>query len=569
MNIGQAPVDAASLLIDLRRIVGARHVLAGSQTRRFAKGYRYGLGRAVAVVRPGTLIEAWRVLRACVDAGAIVIMQAANTGLTGGSTPRDSGYDRPAIIISTMRLKGIHLVDAARQAICLPGATLHELERALAPAGREPHSVIGSSCIGASVVGGICNNSGGALLRRGPAYTEAALYVRVDENGSLELVNDLGIDLGEEAEDQLVRLEAGTFATVGLERSGRPAASSNGYEQKLRAIDAATPARFNADPDHLHGASGSAGRVAVLAVCVDTFAAETEAKTYYVGTNDPEFFTDLRRDVLSGFASLPISGEYIHRDAFDLADRCGKDTFLAIQAMGTNRLPALFAAKAKVDDAAARLGLGRFNIADRVLQLAAKAAPDHLPPRMREFRNRFAHHLVIKTAGEGIAEMGEYLARWSDGPKRDSFVCSDAEAHAAFLHRFAVAGAAVRCHSLERRRFAAILSVDVALPRNCDAWFERLPADIDRRIALKVYYGHFFCHVFHQDYLVEHGQDAEALEAGILATLDARHGKYPAEHNVGHHYAAAPELAEFYRKLDPGNRFNPGIGKTPAGRNWT
>ncbi|MFC3217356.1 hypothetical protein [Comamonas sp. JC664] len=50
----------------------------------------------------------------------------------------------------------------------LPGPTLDKLEQVLAPLGREPHSVIGSSCIGASVLGGICNNSGGSLVRRGP-----------------------------------------------------------------------------------------------------------------------------------------------------------------------------------------------------------------------------------------------------------------------------------------------------------------------------------------------------------------------------------------------------------------
>jgi D-lactate dehydrogenase len=53
--------------------------------------------------------------------------------------------------------------------------------------------VIGSSCIGASVIGGICNNSGGSLVQRGPAYTEMSLYARIDENGKLTLVNHLGL----------------------------------------------------------------------------------------------------------------------------------------------------------------------------------------------------------------------------------------------------------------------------------------------------------------------------------------------------------------------------------------
>ena len=37
--------------------------------------------------------------------------------------------------------------------------------------------------------------------------------------------------------------------------------------------------------------------------------------------------------------------------------------------------------------------------------------------------------------------------------------------------------------------------------------------------------------------------------------------KYPAEHNVGHLYEAENSLQSFYKKLDPTNTFNPGIGK--------
>lgn len=69
-------------------IVGRKHVYVGDQaTRRFRKGYRYGDGEILAAVRPGTLVEQWKVLEACVAADLIVIFQAANTGLTGGSTP--------------------------------------------------------------------------------------------------------------------------------------------------------------------------------------------------------------------------------------------------------------------------------------------------------------------------------------------------------------------------------------------------------------------------------------------------------------------------------------------------
>lgn len=44
---------------------------------------------------PGTLQEAVDVLRACVAAGVAVVPQGANTGLTGGSVPRDTLSSKP------------------------------------------------------------------------------------------------------------------------------------------------------------------------------------------------------------------------------------------------------------------------------------------------------------------------------------------------------------------------------------------------------------------------------------------------------------------------------------------
>jgi FAD/FMN-containing dehydrogenase len=49
---------------------------------------------ALAVVRPGSLLDQWKVLKACAAASKIIIMQAANTGITGGSTPDGNDYDR-------------------------------------------------------------------------------------------------------------------------------------------------------------------------------------------------------------------------------------------------------------------------------------------------------------------------------------------------------------------------------------------------------------------------------------------------------------------------------------------
>lgn len=145
-----------ALAEEFRAIVGRRHVLTSPRaTRRFRTGIRFGSGPVVAVVRPGSLVEQWHVLQACVAANKIVIMQAANTGVTGGSTPDGDDYDRGVVLINTMRIGGLHLINDGRQVVCLPGTTLFDLEKALKPLGRAPHSVIGSSCIGASVFGGV------------------------------------------------------------------------------------------------------------------------------------------------------------------------------------------------------------------------------------------------------------------------------------------------------------------------------------------------------------------------------------------------------------------------------
>lgn len=561
------PIDLDTLLARLREVVGAAHVLTGAQSRRFATGYRFGNGPVFAAVRPGSLIEQWRVLDACVAANVIVILQAANTGLTGGSTPHGD-YDRPVVIINTLRVTGLHLIDGGTQVVCLPGTTLYDLERALAPIGREPHSVIGSSCIGASVFGGVCNNSGGSLVRRGPAYTELALYAQLDGAGVLHLVNHLGIRLEGDPEAVLAAVEAGAFAEADIDRSGARAASDHGYGEHVRAIDAATPARFNADPTRLFEASGSAGKVMLLAVRLDTFAKEPETATFYIGVNDPAELTELRRTILGSFTSLPISGEYIHREAFDIAAIYGKDTFLAIDRLGTDRLPALFALKGRIDALAARMPFLPDNLGDRIMQSASLLFPNHLPQRMRDFRDRFEHHLILKVAGEGIAEARACLEARFPNAKGDYFVCTPDEATKAFLHRFAVAGAAVRYRAIHHREVEDIVALDIALRRDDRHWLEVLPEDIAKPILKTLYYGHFFCHVFHQDYIVAKGVDVHALEQRMLAILDARGAEYPAEHNVGHLYVAKPALADHYRALDPCNALNPGIGHTSRRAHW-
>ncbi len=560
-------VPRETLLGQLRAAVGAAHVLTDDQaTRRFRKGHRTGEGAVLAVVRPGTLLEQWRVLQAAVAAGRIVIMQAANTGLTGGSTPDGADYDREIVLVNTLRITGVQVLGGGEQVVCLPGATLDRLEQALAPLGREPHSVIGSSCIGASVLGGICNNSGGALVRRGPAYTQLALYAQVREDGALQLVNHLGIALGDTPEEILTRLQSGDYTAADVLHDPQRAASDPNYGEHVRAVDADTPARFNADPSRLFEASGSAGKLCLFAVRLDTFPKEPST-VFYVGSNAPDDLTAVRRHLLTALPRLPIAGEYIHRTAYDIGERYGKDTFLLIDRFGTARVPAAFALKSRIDGFFERFGLR--GVTDRVIQGLTHLLPSHLPPRMGQMRERYEHHLLVRVSNDTADATRDFLAQHF-GPSSTGgfFECDADEGRKAFLHRFAIAGAAIRYREAHRASVEDIVALDVALRRNDRDWVEQLPADVGGDVIHKLYYGHFFCHVFHQDYIVKKGVDPLAMEHRMWALLDARRAEYPAEHNVGHLYVAKPALAGFYRELDPTNTFNPGIGHTSRLQGW-
>ncbi|AHE55137.1 D-lactate dehydrogenase [Sphingomonas sanxanigenens] len=557
-----------SFVEQLRATIGRDRVLTGAaRTRRYRMGFRFGEGAALAVVRPRSLVEMWRALQLCIAHEKIVIMQAANTGLTGGSTPSGDDYDRDVVIISTTAMSKIHVIDEGRQVICLAGATLYELEAALKPYGREPHSVIGSSCIGASVLGGVCNNSGGALVRRGPAFTELALFAQRQADGALRLVNHLGVDLGDGPEDMLERLDRGAFGAVDIiGDAGR--ASDHDYATRVRDIAADTPARFNADPQCLFEASGSAGKLAVFAVRLDSFPKDEDSRVFYIGTNDPVELGDIRRAMLERFAELPIAAEYMHRDCFDIANEYGKSTFFAINLLGTERLPMLYTIGAKLSAIASRIGIGADRLGPRLIHGLARLLPRHLPRRLTDYRDRYEHHLILRMGGAGIAEAEAYLGTIFPSARGDFFTCSPAEGEKAFLHRFAAAGAAIQYRKVHADAVAGIIALDIALPRNSVNWVETLPPAIAAQIVHSLYYGHFFCHVFHQDYVLKKGADVHALEQAMLDLLDARGAEYPAEHGVGHLYEAKPALREFYRALDPCNSFNPGIGHSSKRAHW-
>lgn len=560
-------MSQSQLVASLKKIVGVRYVLTSDRaTAPYRTGFREGHGPALAVVKPATLLQQWHILQACVSANVIVIMQAANTGLTGGSTPTQ-GCDRNTVIINTTRISDIQVLPAQQQIVAFPGASLFSLEKALAPYGRVPHSVIGSSCIGASIVGGVCNNSGGALVERGPAYTELALYAQINSDGSLSLINNLDIDLGDTPEQILTNLQNKKYSEHDVKTTAKKA-SDREYANWVRKTDDDTPARFNADPRRLHQASGCAGKLAVFAVRVDTFAKNEQELTFYLGTNSSTALQAVRKILLEQATSLPVYAEYLHRDIFELADNYGRDTVLLIKNLGTNWLPKFFNIKRQLDAVCQKLPFLPKNTIDKLVYRLAKLFPSQTPKKLQQWNKQYQHQLILTVKGDAHQQTLALLEQVKKDYQLDFFQCSEQEAKAAYLLRFAAAGAAVQYAKINHNEVEDILALDIALKRNDNEWFEKLPPSITDKLVSKLYYGHFLCHVFHQDYLVRKGEDCKAVKAALLALLEQRGAEYPAEHNVGHHYHAKPALADNYRHLDPTNTLNAGIGGMSKKRDY-
>ena len=554
----------SELVTSFAEIVGRTNVLTReSDTAYYRTGYRYGIGNALAVVFPTTLLEQWLVLQCAVAADCAIILQATKTGLTGGSTPSGFDYDRDVVIVNVGKIKKIILLDGGKQAIVLPGTTLFELSQELKNIGRVPHSVLGSTTVGATVIGGIANNAGGALCKRGSSYTELALFARVNEQRELELINHLGVTgLGDTPEEIFNSLEHCQISDNQLADQNK-AASDREYEKRIRNLDSNVPNRYNADPKRLYELSGSAGKVAAFAARVDTYQAPKKTQVFVLGTNTPDRFGSLRQHMLTNFVHLPEMCEYMNRATFNTAEQYGKDVALSIKYLGTKRMPKAYALKAKVEYVLNKIPFLPKFLPDILLYYFCKLLPQHLPKRLLALRDQFEYYLILVTADEAIDEARQYLTEhWGTTAGIGYFECDEIEQRAALLHRFSAAGAAIRYQNLHQRTTEEVMALDIALLGNDKDWVEELPHEITQDLELALYYGHYFCHVFHNVYVFRKGADLGKIKARMLERLEGKGAKYPAEHNVGHMYVAEPVLKEFYEQLDPTNTFNPGIGGT-------
>ncbi|MGS9159721.1 D-lactate dehydrogenase, partial [Salmonella enterica subsp. enterica serovar Infantis] len=77
--------------------------------------------------------------------------------------------------------------------------------------------------------------------------------------------------------------------------------------------------------------------------------AEKNQKVLYIGTNQHAVLTEIRRHILANFDNMPVAGEYMHLDIYDIAEQYGKDNFLMIDKLGTDKMPFFFKLKGRTD----------------------------------------------------------------------------------------------------------------------------------------------------------------------------------------------------------------------------
>ena len=211
----------------------------------------------------------------------------------------------------------------------------------------------------------------------------------------------------------------------------------------MRAVDADSPARYNADPRRLFGASGSAGKLILFAVRLDTFPAETQTRVFYIGTNDPGELTAIRRHMLTSLPALPIAGgTYTATPSISPTPAAGTPSWR--YASWVRPLPGLFALKARIDSFCERVPCCRSTSATASCNSPAGCSPTICPGGCAEYRGPTRITLMIKVPGRIGDQTRQFLQAYFDDATGASFECTPEEGTAAFLLRFAAAGAAVR-----------------------------------------------------------------------------------------------------------------------------
>src|SRR5699024_9484583 len=131
----------------------------------------------------------------------------------------------------------------------------------------------------------------------------------------LELVNHLGVELGDDPAHILDKLQRGDWSPADVTPPPEDTMETEYSEHVREIVD--SPARVDANPKFLYDACGGACKLLVFAVRTRTFPKVTGATTFYVGTNSPADLEPLSLATLSSYVVMDVCRECMGRPVFD------------------------------------------------------------------------------------------------------------------------------------------------------------------------------------------------------------------------------------------------------------
>ena len=577
-NQSTSSLPQNDLVQQLQSIVGIQNVYPSGDTNQniYLKGARLGQGTAVAVCRPGNLQQAVDSLRAIVDANAIVIPQGANTGLTGGSVPRNE-IQRTKVVLNMRRLNQIielntHDINKDPKFLCLAGAGIHTLSERAKSINRESHSILGSTFLNPTVAAGVSLGSGGSQMRKGPVYTERALWCSIENDGTVQIHNTLGIGTEMNDKDLLNTIDQGNFVETNTTTTTAattpppppppspppplpPASDAISYCKSLCQINDQV-SRYNADTRGIDPVR-SEGKVLILASIHDTFPVPKKVKNIWISVKSLLKAQQLKQEVLlSNPNDLPISCEYMNQDTIQVVSEGGRFLCHSLLTFGIGpKFEYLWDVKNKIESFHTMFE----NLPDQIMSILNDFLPRVLPVSVSSLSKKYNHHMLVTVGDFGTGEIDRFNERLDKFIQQENeevaVLTLDAkDAKRVGIFRFAAAPA-FRTWCVGRG--VQGLSLDYALPKN----HVTVPT-VDNGVTpvVRCRYSHFGCNVVHEDVAYEAGVDVHACKMATKKIVEEELGKLPAEHGHGTEYEAPKETQERWMRMDVTNSFNPGIG---------
>mmetsp|Transcript_10444 Transcript_10444/g.22639 ORF Transcript_10444/g.22639 Transcript_10444/m.22639 type:complete len:391 (-) Transcript_10444:399-1571(-) len=341
---------------------------------------------------------------------------------------------------------------------------------------------------------------------------------------------------------------ASTPTSTGLTRAAQRARSSSSRRHsrrrlaRARAATRSPPCESYSRPAAVH----------------DTFPKPKKDKTLWVSCKSLELAHKLKKEVnmAGGPSDVPPSCEYMDKDSCRAVDEAGRVACWVISKIGIGPLLKTgWDLKLKFESLPLPFaGV----IPDKVLFLVNGLFPNPLPPSMAKMTQDYNHHMLISVGEYGGGELERFMARLdkfaaASGGDVAVYTCSDDDKKAATYFRF-TAASAFRTWCIGSGLEG--ISTDYALPlKEVSA-----PALDEGVVALRMRYSHFGCNVVHEDVAFKRGVDAHWQHEHLKHLVEEKGGKLPAEHGHGTEYHAPEETQKRWKKMDPLNVFNPGVG---------